>query len=130
MHKRSLALMIAMIFIFTAIAGRCGYIAMSKTYQVSDTYNSYTLQIGKLKPYIYDRRGKKLNNNATSFMAVGMNISCCLNLCTFFLIHSLFYFCFNSHLVIYVKSKSFSASFMISVIISLQLCFCFISPAI
>ena len=70
MHKRSLALMIAMIFIFTAIAGRCGYIAMSKTYQVSDTYNSYTLQIGKLKPYIYDRRGKKLNNNATSFMAV------------------------------------------------------------
>lgn len=62
--------MIALIFIFTAIAGRCGYIAMSKTYQVSDTYNSYTLEIGKLKPYIYDRRGIKLNNNSVSLMAV------------------------------------------------------------
>lgn len=70
MYKRSLSLMIAMIFIFTAIAGRCGYIAMSKTYQVSDTYNSYTLEIGKLKPYIYDRRGIKLNNNSVSLMAV------------------------------------------------------------
>lgn len=70
MHKRSLSLMIAMIFIFTAIAGRCGYIAMSKTYQVSDTYNSYTLEIGRLKPYIYDRRGIKLNNNSVSLMAV------------------------------------------------------------
>lgn len=70
MYKRSLSLMIALIFIFTAIAGRCGYIAMSKTYQVSDTYNSYTLEIGKLKPYIYDRRGIKLNNNSVSLMAV------------------------------------------------------------
>lgn len=62
--------MVTMIFIFTAIAGRCGYIAMSKTYQVSDTYNSYTLEIGRLKPYIYDRRGIKLNNNSISLMAV------------------------------------------------------------
>ena len=70
MQKRCLSLMIAMIFIFTAIAGRCGYVAMSKTYQVNDTYNSYTLEIGKLKPYIYDRKGIKLNNNSISLMAV------------------------------------------------------------
>ncbi len=70
MRKRALSLVITFVFIFTAIAGRCGYIAMSKTYQVSDTYNSYTLEIGKLKPYIYDRRGQRLNNNTTSFVAV------------------------------------------------------------
>ena len=70
MQKRSLSLIMAIIFIFTAIAGRRGYIALSRTYQVSDTYNSYTLEIGKLKPYIYDRKGIKLNNNSISLMAV------------------------------------------------------------
>lgn len=70
MRKRALSLVVAFVFIFTAIAGRCGYIAMSKTYQVSDTYNSYTLEIGKLKPYIYDRRGNRLNNNCVTYVAV------------------------------------------------------------
>lgn len=70
MKKRFVALISVFVFLFTSIAGRCAYIAFSGTYEVSDTYNSYTVQIGRLNPYIYDRRGEKLNNNSVTHIAV------------------------------------------------------------
>lgn len=70
MKKRFAALTAAFVMLFTSVSGRCAYIALSKTYEVSDTYNSYTLRIGKLYPYIYDRRGEKLNNSSVTHIAV------------------------------------------------------------
>jgi cell division protein FtsI/penicillin-binding protein 2 len=70
MSKRIITLTSLFAFVFTAIIGRCGYVALSKTYTVSDTYNSYTINISTLNPYIYDRKGEKLNNNTTSYVAI------------------------------------------------------------
>lgn len=70
MKKRFVALLSMFIFIFTSIIGRCAYITFSKAYAVSDTYNSYSISIGKLYPYIYDRTAHKLNNENTTPIAV------------------------------------------------------------
>ncbi len=70
MPKRFISLLSVFIFIFTSLAGRCAYIALSNTYQVADTYNSYTLKIGTLYTNFYDRTGIKLNNNKTYYAAV------------------------------------------------------------
>lgn len=70
MGKRLTALLSVLVLLFTSLVGRCAYIAFSDTYQVSDTYNSYSLTIGKLSPYIYDRKGEKLNNNTTTNVAI------------------------------------------------------------
>ncbi len=70
MKKRFIALLSMFIFIFTSLIGRCAYVSFSKAYTVSDTYNSYSISIGKLYPYIYDRMGRKLNNENTTPVAV------------------------------------------------------------
>lgn len=62
--------MTALIFLFVVVVGRCAYVSFSRSYEVSDSYNSYTLKIGSLSPYIYDRRGEKLNNIGKSYVAV------------------------------------------------------------
>jgi len=70
MSKRVISLLSIFVLIFTSLAGRCAYIAMSSTYQVSDTYNSYSLKIGTLYTNFYDRAGLKLNNNKKYYAAV------------------------------------------------------------
>lgn len=70
MGKRVIALLSTFVFLFTALAARCGFIALSDTYEVSDTYNSYTLTVGRLNQNIYDRTGKRLNNNSSTPIAV------------------------------------------------------------
>lgn len=70
MKKRFIALICMFVFAFTAIIGRCAYIALATTYKVSDSYNSYTLDIGRLYTNIFDRTGKKINNNKKTYVAV------------------------------------------------------------
>lgn len=70
MKKRFVSLLLVFSFIFSVVVGRCAYVAFSGAYQVSDTYNSYSLEIGTLKPYIFDRRGNALNNISSTYVAV------------------------------------------------------------
>lgn len=70
MSKRIVSFLSVLVLMFTAIAGRCAYIAFSDVYEVSDTYNSYSIDIGSLYPYIYDRKGSRLNNNSITYIAV------------------------------------------------------------
>lgn len=70
MNKRFITLACAFSVIFTGIAGRCAYIALGNAYQISDSYNSYTLNIDTRYTNIYDRRGVNINNNAKKYTAV------------------------------------------------------------
>lgn len=70
MPKRLSALCFLFVFVFVAIIGRFAYISLTKTYQVDESYNSYTLNIGTINTNIYDRAGKKINNNVTQYVAV------------------------------------------------------------
>lgn len=70
MGKRFISLVCAFSLIFAGLAGRCAYIALGRTYQISDSYNSYTLNIGKLTTNIYGRSGIKINNNSKVYVAV------------------------------------------------------------
>lgn len=79
MSKRLVSLLCVFSLLFTGIIGRCAYIAMGSAYQISDSYNSYTLNIGRLYTNIYDRAGRKINNNDKSFIAVIRPNEKCLN---------------------------------------------------
>lgn len=79
MSKRLVSLLCVFSLLFTGIIGRCAYIAMGTAYQISDSYNSYTLNIGRLYTNIYDRAGRKINNNDKSFVAVIRPNEKCLN---------------------------------------------------
>lgn len=79
MSKRLVSLLCVFSLLFTGIIGRCAYIALGSAYQISDSYNSYTLNIGRLYTNIYDRAGRKINNNDKSFVAVIRPNEKCLN---------------------------------------------------
>lgn len=79
MSKRLVSLLCVFSLLFTGIVGRCAYIALGSAYQISDSYNSYTLNIGRLYTNIYDRAGRKINNNDKSFVAVIRPNEKCLN---------------------------------------------------
>lgn len=70
MSKRLIALCSLFVFVFVGIIGRFAYISFAKTYQVDESYNSYTLNIGTLNTNIYDRLGRKINNNSKQYVAV------------------------------------------------------------
>lgn len=70
MSKRLISLCIAFLFIFSCTIGRCAYINFTDNYKVSDSYNSYTLDIGVLYNNIYDFKGNKLNNNSKTKIAI------------------------------------------------------------
>lgn len=70
MSKRLIALLCTFSLIFTGLISRCGFIAFGNSYQISDSYNSYTLSIGKLYTNMYDRAGIRINNNGRSYVAV------------------------------------------------------------
>lgn len=79
MKKRFAALLCVFSLLFSGLIGRCAYIALGSAYQISDNYNSYTINIGKLYTNIYDRTGLKINNNDKSFVAVIRPNEKCLN---------------------------------------------------
>lgn len=70
MSKRLIALCSLFVFVFVGILGRFAYISFAKTYQVDESYNSYTIDIGTLNTNIYDRLGRKINNNQKQYVAV------------------------------------------------------------
>lgn len=70
MSKRITALLCVFSVVFCTLAGRCAYISLGNSYNVSDSYNSYTVNIGTLYTNIYDRTGRKLNNYETQKVAV------------------------------------------------------------
>lgn len=70
MLKRCQSLIIVFVLLFTGIAGRCGYIALSNDYTVSDSYNSYAIDVGELYTNIFDRYGRLLNNYKSEKIAV------------------------------------------------------------
>lgn len=70
MSKRLTALCVLFMFVFVSVIGRFAYISLAKTYQVDESYNSYTLNIGTLNTNIYDCLGRKLNNNVKQYAAV------------------------------------------------------------
>lgn len=79
MGKRLVTLICVFFVIFTGLAGRCAYITFANAYKVSDSYNSYTLKIGSLNTNIYDRAGRKINNNSKRYVAVIRPNEKCLN---------------------------------------------------
>lgn len=70
MGKRFTVLICVFALLFSGLAGRCGYIAMGSTYRVSDSYNSYTINIGRLTANIFDRAGTHINNKEKAYSAV------------------------------------------------------------
>ncbi len=70
MKKRILALILSLIFLFSACCGRISYIIFSGDYQVSSGYNSYNLKIDSLNSNLYDCNMKKINNNNKKLVAV------------------------------------------------------------
>lgn len=70
MSKRITSLICAFSVVFCTLAGRCAYISLGNSYTVSDSYNSYTVDIGTLYTNIYDRTGRKLNNCKSQKVAV------------------------------------------------------------
>ncbi len=70
MSKRITSLLCVLVFLLSAVMGRCFMLAQSKAYAVSDSYNSYTINISKLYTNIYSNKGDLLNNNTSSMTAV------------------------------------------------------------
>ncbi len=70
MEKRFKCALLSILFVLSAVLGRCAYISLDKSYTVSDSYNSYTLTLGTLYTNIYDRKGSRLNNCAKATVAV------------------------------------------------------------
>ncbi|MDE6125016.1 MAG: hypothetical protein K2G22_07310, partial [Eubacterium sp.] len=70
MKKRWLIFSTVMCFLFAAIIGRLGYIMFSGDFAVSSTHNSYTLDIDRIYPTIYDRNLSKITNKTDTLYAV------------------------------------------------------------
>lgn len=70
MSKRLVSLSCFFVFVFTAVIGRFAYISLTDAYQVDEGYNSYTVNIGVLNTNIYDRLGRKINNNQKKYAVV------------------------------------------------------------
>lgn len=70
MSKRFISMSLVIVLAFLGIAGRVGYIMLSGSYGVSESYNSYTLVIDKLVPNLYYRNAGKITNNKFSYIAV------------------------------------------------------------
>lgn len=79
MSKRFISLLCIFAFLFTGIIGRCGIIAFGTAYKVADSYNSYTLNIGRRYTNLYDRTGLRMNNSHHSYVAVIRPNEKCLN---------------------------------------------------
>ena len=70
MKKRYVTVLVLFMFLFSSVIGRCLYIALDKTYYISESYNSYEIEIGTLYTNIYDRKGIPLNNYKSVKVAV------------------------------------------------------------
>lgn len=79
MSKRIISILCVFCLLFTGALGRVGYIIFSGDYSVSIGYNSYTLNLGKLYPTIYDRNLDKITNKNNKYIAVIRPTEKCLS---------------------------------------------------
>ncbi|MDE6723659.1 MAG: hypothetical protein K2J55_05630 [Eubacterium sp.] len=70
MKKRIIIFSVAMLFLFSIVAERIGYVAFSGNYKVSATHNSYTVDIDKIYETVYDRNLNRINNKTENLAAV------------------------------------------------------------
>lgn len=70
MKKRLVVFTVLMCFLFSATAGRIGYVIFSGDYQVSSSHNSYTVDIDKIYETVYDRNLSRITNKSSSLVAV------------------------------------------------------------
>ena len=70
MKKRVIIFSVAMMFLFSIVVERIGYVAFSGNYKVSATHNSYTVDIDKVYETVYDRNFNRINNKTESLAAV------------------------------------------------------------
>ncbi len=70
MNKRWLVFSTAICFLFATIIGRLGYIMFSGDFAVSSSHNSYTLDIDRIYPTVYDRSLSKITNKTDTLYAV------------------------------------------------------------
>ncbi len=79
MYKRIICILCVFCLLFTGTLGRVGYIIFSGEYSVSIGYNSYTLNLGKLYPTLYDRNLDKITNKNNKYIAVIRPTEKCLS---------------------------------------------------
>ena len=70
MKKRVITISILICFLFSVVGSRIGYIIFSKSYIVSNSYNSYSLTLEKLYPDICYCDNSKITNNKEKYIAV------------------------------------------------------------
>ncbi|MDE6659578.1 MAG: hypothetical protein K2K01_05645 [Eubacterium sp.] len=70
MLKRITVFTISIIFLFSVVVGRLGYVIFSGNYEVSSTQNSYTADIDKIYETVYDRYFNRITNKTESLVAV------------------------------------------------------------
>ncbi|MDE5670136.1 MAG: hypothetical protein K2I14_01545 [Eubacterium sp.] len=70
MKKRMIIFSAAMIFLFSVVAQRIGYVVFSGNYEVSSAHNSYTVDIDKIYETVYDRNLNRISNKTENLVAV------------------------------------------------------------
>lgn len=70
MKKRIVSLALIVAFLAVGLTGRIGYIIFSKTYTVSEGYNSYVLTIDTFAPTLYYEDFQRITNNTKQYAAV------------------------------------------------------------
>ncbi|MDE6111711.1 MAG: hypothetical protein K2F65_07330, partial [Eubacterium sp.] len=70
MKKRMIIFAVVMIFLFSVVAERLGYVVFSGNYVVSSTHNSYTVDIDKVYETVYDRNLSRITNKTENLVAV------------------------------------------------------------
>lgn len=70
MKKRMIIFSVAILFLFSAVAERIGYVVFSGNYKVSSTHNSYTVNIDKIYETVYDRNLERITNKTENLVAV------------------------------------------------------------
>ncbi len=70
MKKRMIIFSVAMVFLFSIVAERIGYVVFSGNYEVSSAHNSYTVDIDKIFETVYDRNLNRISNKTENLVAV------------------------------------------------------------
>ena len=70
MKKRFVSMLCVIAFLFVSICGRIAYIVFGNDYTVSESYNSYVLNLETLYPVIYYNNLEKLTDNKDKYAAV------------------------------------------------------------
>lgn len=70
MFKREISLIVTIAFLFSIILCRVGFIVSTNKYSAANSYNSYSITLDALPPYLYYSNGGLITNNIDSYLAV------------------------------------------------------------